>query len=270
MSRKCFILWLCAIGFCLMNVEASEIGTFRGSIVELDFTTPLGADSSPDVVKWAHVQKKVEALEIAHLGLSVADSEVEAAHAERLALVHFDDDAARNVVRIGSAMKEALQKWQANPEQDRGIYESLLMPLDVSLATWESFKKTHGTPESLEKLWVPKDEAAARNAGKESIRNELLRKKLAEHVSGKTIVSEGEVWGAFLRASNPDAKAEDMAALKFAFTQQQVAAALELWMAGVVQKGDLLISSTEYKTAIESRARDISAKVSGASAGAAE
>lgn len=275
MSRKCLRMWLCGICLFQSNIEATEVAIYRGEIVELNSSESPDADAFPDVASWAHLQRRIEALEIVRIGLSVTESEIDAAHAERLSIVQFDADAASKVVKIGANMKQALQKWQESPEQDQAIYESFLMPLDVPLATWESFKKTHATPEAVENMWIPEDEAAARNAGKDAIRDELLRKKLAEHVSGEAIVPEGKAWEAFLEVNAPSATVDDIATLEVTFTQQQVTAALELWMAELIQNGLLQISSSEHKAGIETRARDISTRkytssITTATAGARE
>lgn len=250
-----------------IKIAPIQIGTYRGSKVFGDLASICSSVDGTEVSKWAVAQRALELLEFIRIDLTVSDSEIDEAHAERLALVQFDDDAASKVVKLGAAMKEALQQWQASPERDQAIYDSLLKPLGVSSATWESFKKTHTTPDTLEKMWVPNDEAAARNAGKESIRNELLRKKLAERVGGEAIVPEGAAWDAFLKSSTSTAKPEDMATLKLRFIQQRISETLERWMANLVLKGELSITSPEYKTAIETRARDLSAL---ASAGKAE
>jgi hypothetical protein len=245
-----------------IEIAPIQIGTYRGNKVFGDLASICSSVDGTEVSKWAVAQRALELLEFIRIDLTVSESEVDEAHAERLALVQFDDDAASKVVKLGAAMKEALQQWQASPERDQAIYESLLKPLDVSSATWDSFKKTHATPDALEKMWVPKDEAVARNAGKESIRNELLRKKLAERVGGEAIVPEGAAWDAFLKSSPPNAKSDDLVALKFNFIQQRVSKMIEVWMSKLVLNGDLSITSPEYKTAIETRAREISAKTS--------
>ncbi len=249
---------LIALNFAFGGVIAEQIGILRNVPLSLERSDvePV-LELSSDTARWANVQKKVEALEIASLELTVSDSEIDEAHAERLALVQLDDDAASKVVKLGAAMKLALQQWQAEPERDQAIYESLLKPLDVSSATWESFKKTHATPESLEKMWVPEDEAAARNAGKESIRNELLRKKLAERVGGEPIEPKGEAWDAFLKSSGANVQPDDMATLEFTYTQQRITETLDFWMAKLIENGELSISSPDYKTAIENKAQDI-------------
>lgn len=241
----------------LASVRADEVGAYQGIALHVEMLAATASSPAPERLKWEQVQAALISMEISRLKLAVTDEEVDAAHAKRLELAGFDENAANRVVRTGAALKEALRQWQADPAKERAIYDEILAPLEVNQATWEAFKKSYPTPASLEKLWVPEDSAVARDAGKDSIRDELLRHRLAERVSGANIAAEGTGWEEFVKAQEAEIAAEDLPALKLTYVQQQVGAALDSWMARQVEDGKLTFSAPKYDEAIRKHARSL-------------
>ena len=206
---------------------------------------------------WAKVRARVALMEAERVGLEVSQGEVDAAHAARLRMRGLTEETAGPLVAVGKAVRQALIAWQENPAEDENIYSTMLSPHGVTKETWKAFKETYGTPDSVKKLWVPEDAAELVGAGKESIRQDLLRQKIARQVSGKTLEATGKAWQAYLDTQPMKTGKQDLETQKFLYSQQRASEELDVWLAKLIASGQLSITATPIKDKLEARAREI-------------
>jgi len=200
--------------------------------------------------------------EIARLGLEVSDDEFAAENRIIQREVGFTPEMAAKIAERLKANKRALMDWLATPEKDQEIYDRILGPLGTGKKEWELLKQNYNTQEKVAELRVPKGPEDILEAGIGDLREELLKKKLAEHVLDRKIVDDGVRWEAYLKYRNIEPESKKAGEARYFFIRTEVSLALRDWIAQLIEDKKLVIENAEYKDSLVAQAKSILEKSS--------